>query len=286
MDDLISPTVIVVGGYGSANTTPRSIQVAMTTEQAHDPSRRVSVGSSSYSLPTHYSARARSSISSSTSSTRSDSSPSLSGSTLADDNDALRELCEGKPSSRKSTSLLGQVGATGHSVDAKRIKDERKRAKQELRECNAALKAKSRTTRSPPVQDTPPTASEDLSFADMLNRSPPPPPPPTLSHSSPSREELEQQKAQRKTLLKTLKEEEKARKEAEKLAKLKAAVQARNDRIDAHDRQIREKAAQKAAAKQAKLQSWQDSTLREVGRIWGPQGSDSAMLAKTQALKV
>lgn len=128
-----------------------------------------------------------------------------------------------------------------------------------------------------------------MSFADMLTMDPNSLDTTAGRDTTPTRERLRREKSALKAHAKALKEEEKARKEAEKLAKLKLAVQARNDKIDAHDRAVREKAAQKLALKQAKEQaateSWRLQARQDSERVWGVRSSET-LLAKAHALQV
>lgn len=80
-----------------------------------------------------------------------------------------------------------------------------------------------------------------------------------------------------------LKEQEKAQKELVKLEKLKAAVAARNEKIDAHDRAQREKQIQKEALKKAKTESWNARARQSVEKIWGTSGFEIA--AKSQVVR-
>lgn len=80
------------------------------------------------------------------------------------------------------------------------------------------------------------------------------------------------------------KEEEKTRKEAEKLTKLRLAVESRNAKIDAQERNAREKAATKARLKkqreEAQTAEWNLLAKQDSEQIWGSRQYEMMMKAR------
>ncbi|CCG81198.1 protein of unknown function [Taphrina deformans PYCC 5710] len=169
----------------------------------------------------------------------------------------------------------------GSRTDMTKLRAERAQAKRELKEKTAALKAleKSNKKASPTASKSDLDSEEalDMSFTDFMLQGP-------VSRTAvPTKEELKQQKLDLKAHAKALKEEE-------KMAKSKAAVEARNAKIDAHDRAAREKAAQKAAQKQVKIEAatraWNAQARADSVRLWEETRGTETLLAKAHALKV
>lgn len=262
-EDLILPEVIKVGGAKlhvfDASTANLLATKGASMNDTH--SKRTSFLSDTSSSPTLDDSRGRqSSICSSSGTLRSTHIVEWSPA----DNEELRQLCEqfrqvsmAKHFPEQSAKLNG----TDAVSETKRLKEERRRIKQEIKDKAAAIKAQERNEKlhklhaRPIVKSTSTTVSNassnpDMSISDVLGS---PSIPAVAADATPSpeqeREVLKSQKDSLKAQAKALKEEEKERKEALKLTKLRAAVQARNDRIDAGRSKAAQKAAQKAASR-------------------------------------
>lgn len=280
LDVLIPPSVVIVGGSGPSIPTTRKSLTGWSEDGVSlsglTLQERSSSISSQISVKTVSSDRLRQSSCTTAASGHASSRTSLEWSPA--DNLALKEMCD--------NTIVDAGRANGHSpqingseivAHGRKLREELRRTKHELREKTAALKQQDRprsrypfTFRGESHSPEPPT--EDFSFEAMLSQGPPSP-----TSTFADREAINDQKV-------ALKAHVKALKEAEKLEKVKAAVQARNDKIDAQ----RQKAAQKAARKKAKAalteEEWKLREKAEEAQIWG--GGVHNIMSRTHFVRI
>lgn len=267
--DLIPPLVVIVGG--PTGPSPFSSSASLPTRNLDERSSSVFSASSGRSNSTHCT---RLSTSTAPTSYRASADWTPAG------KDALKQLCNQIENDHKTASRQSSRANSDELVaHGRKLKDELRKTKNDLKEKATALRSTETrsiertwsiipsifrgetTTHHHHEASIESSAEDSFSFEAMLSQGPP-----SLHEScsttTPDKEALRHQKL-------ALKAQIKAIKEAEKLEKIKAAVQARNNKIDAQ----REKAAQKAAKKQAKAAmtdvQWSLKTKAEAEQIWG-----------------